>query len=124
LLAWLISYGNNRGDLTSAMQATSATRKVIDATPFAVSADVVPASARTRRLARAAVKVAPEDVSWSHGFGLYQGRRLGNGSGGFSYDQLLADTLPPRLTARIEQQLRSSGANLDALYEALKATSC
>jgi type VI secretion system protein ImpL len=120
LLAWLISYGNNRGDLSGAMQATSTTRKIIDATPFAVSADVVPllpALAASRALP---AKVAPEDVGWSHGFGLYQGRRL-EAAAAVSYDQLLADTLPPRLTARIEQQLRSSGGNLDALYEALKA---
>jgi type VI secretion system protein ImpL len=120
LLAWLTSYGNNRGDLTDAMAATTATRKIVDATPFAVSSDVVPllpALAASRALP---AKVAPESVPWSHGFGLYQGTRL-EAAALVSYDQLLADTLPPRLTARIEQQLRSSGGNLDALYESLKA---
>jgi type VI secretion system protein ImpL len=120
LLAWLTSYGNNRGDLTDAMAAATATKKMVDATPFAVSADVVPlmpALAASRALP---AKVAPEHVPWSHGFGLYQGARL-EAAALLSYDQLLADTLPPRLTARIEQQLRSSGGNLDALYEALKA---
>ena len=120
LLAWLVSYANNRSDLSNAMLATTATKKIVDATPFAVAADVVPvlpALAASRALP---TKVAPEDVPWSHGFGLYQGRRL-EAAALVSYDQLLADTLPPRLTARIEQQLRSSGGNLDALYEALKA---
>jgi type VI secretion system protein ImpL len=120
LLAWLISYGNNRSDLSNASLAAAATKKIVDATPFAVSADMVPvlpALAASRALP---AKVAPEVVPWSHGFGLYQGRRLETAAQ-LSYDQLLADTLPPRLTARIEQQLRSSGGNLDALYEALKA---
>jgi type VI secretion system protein ImpL len=120
LAAWLVSYGNNRGVLSRALAAGAETKKVVDATPLAVSGDVVqllPALNASRALPG---QVAPEDVPWSHGFGLYQGGRLQTAAV-LSYDQLLADTLPPRLTARIEQQLRSSGGNLDALYEALKA---
>jgi type VI secretion system protein ImpL len=120
LLAWLVSYTNNRGDLTDASQAAAATKKIVDATPFKVSADVVPLLPALTSSRALPSKVAPDDVPWSHGFGLYQGRRM-EAAALVSYDQLLADTLPPRLTARIEQQLRSAGGNLDALYEALKA---
>lgn len=52
-------------------------------------------------------------------FGLYQGEKLGDGTQSL-YQRALRSTLLPRIVRRMEQQLRSSGGNLDYLYETLR----
>jgi type VI secretion system protein ImpL len=119
LAVWIGSYANNRGTLARAGSAAAAAKKIVDATPLQVSADPLPLLPALNAARALAPALDPDDVPWSHGFGLYQGRRLG-AAAAQAYEQVLADLLPPRLLARVEQQLRTRGDNLDALYEALK----
>ena len=49
LLAWLTSYSNNRRDLTAAAAAAAETRKIVDATPLALSGDLVQLRQQRRR---------------------------------------------------------------------------
>ncbi len=58
-------------------------------------------------------------ASWTLGFGLSQGRKLGTQAAN-AYNRALNALLLPRLLARLEVQMQANMANADFLYQALK----
>ncbi len=56
---------------------------------------------------------------WLSGFGLYQGRKLGDQASA-AYERALNNLLLPRMLARLETQMLGNLGNTDFLYQALK----
>ncbi|MBI3369420.1 MAG: hypothetical protein HY021_13545 [Burkholderiales bacterium] len=101
-------------------ERVQAVRRQVQETPNRASADLTPvidALDATRGLAAAGREV--DDVPWSFGFGLYQGRKL-DGAARTAYEQMLVDAVLPRLALRVAEQLRL-GDQQELQYEALKA---
>jgi type VI secretion system protein ImpL len=119
LTAWVISYTANRSLLAQADTDVAEVRKIVDKTPPQVTTDLMPLLPALSAVRALRAAVAPADVPWAAGFGLYQGRRLG-AAAEQAYEHVLNEGMLPRLATRFEQQLRTRGDNLDALYEALK----
>jgi type VI secretion system protein ImpL len=123
IVAWTVSYGNNKKYVEAVSAGAEQVKKQVQATPNSRSPDLAPIVAAlqaTRGLANASGAVASGgDVPWSLGFGLYQGKRLDSAAQA-AYDRMLIDAMLPRLAIRVEQQL-SLGSQQDSQYEALKA---
>jgi len=119
--AWWTSWRQNSAYVdTVAARATDVQRQVQES-PNRATADLLPllpAMEATRGLARAG-SGADDEVPWTLGFGLYQGRKL-DGAARIAYEQMLREAMLPRLALRFEDQLRLDG-QADAQYEALKA---
>ncbi len=123
IVAWTVSYGNNKKYVEAVSAGAEQVKKQVQATPNSRSPDLAPivsALQATRGLANASGAVASGgDVPWSLGFGLYQGKRLDSAAQA-AYDRMLIDAMLPRLAIRVEQQL-GLGSQQDSQYEALKA---
>jgi type VI secretion system protein ImpL len=118
--AWFVSYSNNRDYLVQVDQKANEARALLQAAAAAGGGDPVallPVLGATRELARAGIG---DDVPWSLGFGLFQGRKL-ESAAQQAYRRLLGDGLLPRLAAQVERRLRDPGSNPELQYEALKA---
>ena len=97
-------------------------RKQIESLPVSNTTDVVglmPALDAVRQIA-----TTPEIANGaplSMGFGMFQGDKL-SAAAEQSYRRLLEDVMLPRISLRVEEQLRGANANnLEFAYEALKA---
>ena len=121
VVAWSTSYINNRRYITDVAERVEEVRKLVQATPNRASPElqpIVPALDATRTLATAGRN--SDEVPWSLGFGLYQGRKL-DSAANTAYERMLVDAVLPRLALRIEEQLRQGGEAPEMQYEALKA---
>lgn len=123
IVAWSVSYGNNKRYVQAVSAGVEAVRRQVQETPNRASSNLAPivnALEATRGLANASSAAGPGgNVPWTWGFGLYQGKRLDSAARA-TYDRMLIDAMLPRLAIRVEEQLRS-GAQQDSLYESLKA---
>ena len=120
LAAWGVSYSNNRSYVDEVSTREQAVRQLLQTTPNRASADLLvlmPALKATRDLA---VSGDDGNVPLSHGWGLYQGRKL-DSAARQAYQRMLVDALLPRIALRVEDQLRASIDNPELQYEALKA---
>jgi len=120
LIAWGVSYFNNRAYVNEVSQREQAVHLLLQTTPNRASADILvlmPALKATRDLA---VGDAEREVPWSLGWGLYQGRKLDSASRQ-AYERMLVDALLPRIALRVEDQVKTSIDNPELQYEALKA---
>jgi len=120
LSAWGVSYLNNQRYVAKVGASSEEVRKLIQSTPNRVSPDLLvllPALEATRDLARAGIG---DHVPLSHGFGLYQGRKL-DAASQQAYRRMLIDAVLPRIALGIEDQLRNGLDNPELQYEALKA---
>lgn len=116
--AWSVSYLQNRRYVDNVAERVGEVRKVVQSTPNRASPEVlpvVPALEATLRLAG-----NTEDVPWSQGFGLYQGRKLDSAARS-AYERMLVDAVLPRIALRIEDQLRQANTAPEGQYEALRA---
>ena len=120
LAAWFTSYSNNRQYIAAVDQKAVEARQLLQASAAAGGSDPVallPVLGATRELARAGVG---DEVPWSLGFGLFQGRKL-ESAAQQAYRRLLVDGLLPRVAMQVERRLRDPGSNAELQYEALKA---
>ena len=120
LAAWTISWRNNRTYVDTVAQRTDVVRRQVQETPNRANPDLLPvldALEATRGLALAGDSA--DQVPWTLGFGLYQGRKL-DGAARAAYEHMLQDAVLPRLALRVEEQLRSPDQP-ESQYEALKA---
>ena len=118
LVAWNVSYFNNRRYVADVGARTERVQQLLKATPNRASTDIlpiVPALEATRALAG-----VESGTPWSLGFGLFQGRKLDSAARA-AYQRMLGDALLPRLALRVEEQLRQAASTPETLYEALKA---
>ncbi|OWQ84440.1 hypothetical protein CDN99_24435 [Roseateles aquatilis] len=116
--AWTISYLNNRRYVDEVSARADQVRQLLQATPNRATADllpILPALEATRALA-----AVDDNVPWSRRMGLFQGNKLDSAARA-AYQRMLGDAVLPRLTLRIEEQLRQGAATPETLYEALKA---
>lgn len=122
VIAWAISYSNNKEYVQTVATRVDAVRRLVQETPNRASAELTPivgALEATRGLALAGAVKSDADVPWRLGFGLYQGRRLDSAARA-AYERMLVDAMLPRLAIRVEEQLRA-GDQQESQYEALKA---
>ena len=120
LLAWGLSYLNNRAYVAKVGGAADTVHALLQATPNRASSDLLallPALESTRDLARAAIG---DSVPVSLGFGLYQGRKL-DAASQQAYRRMLTDAVLPRIALRVEDHLKGGQNNPELQYEALKA---
>ncbi|WP_284615977.1 type VI secretion system membrane subunit TssM [Aquabacterium humicola] len=123
LVAWSISYGNNKRYVEQVSARVDQVKRQVQETPNRASSNLSPivnALEATRGLAVAGTGLGEGDVPWSWGFGLYQGKRLDSAARAV-YDRMLIDAMLPRLAIRVEEQLRSGASQQESQYEALKA---
>ncbi|MBK6972083.1 MAG: type VI secretion system membrane subunit TssM [Sterolibacteriaceae bacterium] len=120
--AWLVSYSRNKSYVAEVEARLPEVRKQIESLPVTNNTDVaglMPALDAVRQIA-----TTPEIANGpplSMGFGMFQGRKL-SAAAEQAYRRLLEDVMLPRISLRVEEQLRSANANnLDFAYEALKA---
>jgi type VI secretion system protein ImpL len=79
VIAWAISYSNNKEYVQTVAARVDAVRRLVQETPNRATAELTPivgALEATRGLALAGAVKSDADVPWRLGFGLYQGRRL------------------------------------------------
>ncbi|KGM40333.1 hypothetical protein JY96_10630 [Aquabacterium sp. NJ1] len=120
LVAWGVSFFNNRAYVNAVSQREQAVRSLLQTTPNRASSDILvlmPALKATRDLA---VGDSDREVPWSLGWGLYQGKKLDSASRQ-AYERMLVDALLPRIALRVEDQVKTSIDNPELQYEALKA---
>lgn len=120
---WLGSHSRNSDYLAAVEARIPEVRTQLDALPAASAttdlADLLPTLDAVRGIARTPQTAL--GVPASMGYGLYQGDKI-EAAAQQAYRRLLNDAFLPRLSLRIEQQLRSANAsNLEFAYEALKA---
>jgi type VI secretion system protein ImpL len=114
------SYVRNNS-LVSATAAASAqlAARVAGLPAQGPAAQLLPALDAARTLATG-VDDGDRPVPWLMRFGMYQGDRLDE-AGRATYRTLLRDTLLPRITERLEEQLRrGQGGAVDTLYDTLR----
>lgn len=114
------SYVRNRALVTEMAAASADLSSHVAALPAqGPAAQLLPALDAARGL-----PVGYDDVGqsapWLMRFGLYQGDKLGD-AGRATYRALLRDALLPRITQRLEEQLRrGQGSDVDTLYDTLR----
>ncbi|PTR08988.1 type VI secretion system protein ImpL [Nitrosospira sp. Nsp5] len=123
ITAWTVSYSRNQAYLAEAREKIPAILQQVEELPVLQSMDIVsllPVLKSVRDLSSASPG-NDDTVPLSMGFGLYQGDKLAAASNN-TYQRLLHDAFLPQLVLRIERLLSGGGrANLDLLYEGLKA---
>ena len=123
IAAWSISYSRNKtyvADVETNLQEASKQFEALQGSSTSDVVSLLPTLRTVRNLAVTA-QAAEDEAPLSMTFGLYQGDKLGAAATA-AYQRLLQDAFLPRLQARIEQQLRTSGQqNPELLYEGLKA---
>ncbi|NNF16548.1 MAG: type VI secretion system membrane subunit TssM [Gammaproteobacteria bacterium] len=121
IIAWTFSYLNNRELIaqseleTSELQETAANlgarqNHPLDALELLTQAEQMPGGYAERE----------KGTPWLHGFGLYQGKRIGRAAEN-AYIRLLGNTFLPRVMLDQEVQLRRGWDNPEMLFNALKA---
>lgn len=123
LAGWSVSYSNNKNYVAEVNAKIPAILEKVEELPILQSVDIVsllPILNSVKDLTDAAPG-ENEDVPLSMGLGLYQGEKLAAASDN-AYRKLLQDAFLPQLVLRIERLLSTgSRANLELLYEGLKA---
>ncbi|MGM9485015.1 type VI secretion system membrane subunit TssM [Roseateles sp. NT4] len=122
LVAWTISWRNNRDYVAEVAKHLEDVKRQVRETPNQPNADLLPllpALEATASLARVGHVEKGEDAPWGMGFGLYQGEKL-DSAAHQAYDRMLVEGMLPRLALRIAEQLRSVDQP-ESQYEALKA---
>jgi type VI secretion system protein ImpL len=123
MAAWTISYARNRAYVAQVqehLQAASRQLAALDGGSDTSLIGLLPVLQTVRDLGMHA-NAPGDNVPLLMGLGLYQGEKL-TAAADNAYRRLLHDLFLPRLTLRIEQQMRSSQRdNPELLYEALKA---
>ena len=121
--AWAISYSRNKSYVVAVQSKIPAVVKQTGELSASGDSDVVrllPILEAVKNLPYTS-NVSSDSVPLSMGFGLYQGEKL-TGAANSAYRRLLQDVFLPKLSLRIEEQLRSrSNDNAESLYETLKA---
>ena len=123
LLAWTLSFIGNRGYVNEVDARVAEIAPAVSAAGSAPIDDIVgiiPLLGSVKTVSQTASR--PDGRSpLSLGFGLGQGDKL-DAAGEQAYRSLLRDVLLPRISNRVEAQLRGSldGNNLEFSYEALK----
>jgi len=122
VLAWSVSYARNKTYIAEVQDNLRDVSKQVAGLNVGDSTEVVSLLPLLRSVQHLpnTPSVAVNDAPVSMGFGLYQGNKLGAASDN-AYQRLLQDAFLPRVTMRVEQQLRSIQDNPEALYETLKA---
>lgn len=120
IVAWSLSYLNNRRYVDEVAARVEAARKIVQATPNRPTADLRPVVAALDTVKALAKPGQDDTVPWSLGFGLYQGDKL-DSAARRAYERMLVDAVQPRLALRVEEQLRAGGSATETLYEALRA---
>jgi len=122
-VGWAISRSKNLDHAAEVAAKLPAIKQAVAGLPPPSSADVSPLAQPLAQL-RDAAQVEELDLDQpplSHGLGLYQGDKLDAGAQ-IAYQRLLDKTLVPRVTRRLEEQLRAANKDdLEYAYEALKA---
>jgi type VI secretion system protein ImpL len=120
--AWLVSYSRNKAYIAEVDARLPEIRKQLESLPVTNNTDVaslMPALDAVRQIA-----VTPEIANGaplSMGFGMFQGDKL-SAAAEQAYRRLLEDVMLPRVSLRVEEQLRGANANnLEFAYESLKA---
>ena len=120
--AWTISYSNNKEYVAKVKQKLPTILEKVRGLPVQQTVDIVsllPVLESVKELADA--PNGSDKVPLSMGFGLYQGEKLDAASNN-AYQKLLQDAFLPQIVLRIERLLNTgSRANLELLYEGLKA---
>ena len=123
LVAWIVSYSNNRTYIASVYPRAKALDEKVKATPNTTGDDLtslLPILDEAYALPRSD-KFDIDSPPLSYTFGLYQGDRVKTVANG-AYDRLLEDLLLPRIAMRIRRLLAEAPANdLEALYKRLEA---
>lgn len=123
LLGWTFSYLRNSSYIKEVDEAVATLRPVVSGVGNAANNDVASVLAVLDGVYDiSATATRPRDDSpMGMGLGLFQGDKL-DAAANQSYRGLLRDVLFPRLSRRIEAQLRAvDGSNLEYAYETLKA---
>lgn len=121
--AWMTSHARNTAYITEVDARLPAIARQLEALPQAArSADVIALMPVLDAVRQVTITPAiANGVPLTMSFGLFQGDKLG-AAAEQAYGRLLDQALLPRLTLRIEEQLRGANANnLEFAYEALKA---
>ncbi len=123
IAAWATSYTRNKIYLAEVKAKTPPILKEVGELPVLKRMDVLallPVLGSVQELGSASSR-DNGSVPLSMGFGLYQGEKL-TAAASDAYHRLLQDAFLPQLALRIERLLSSgSKANLELLYEGLKA---
>ncbi len=123
LVAWLVSYSNNRSYIASVYPRAKALDEKVKATPNTTGDDLVsllPILDEAQALPRSD-KFDIDSPPLSYNFGLYQGDRVKTVADG-TYDRLLEDLLLPRIALRIRRLLQETPpTDLEAMYRRLEA---
>ncbi len=118
--AWVSSYFNNETYIKEvATQAVAVEKAVSEINPDETDPLVLLAILDKVRALPGGYAAQQQGISWSLGFGLYQGDKLGSAEV-MLYRRLLEESYLPRMMHRLEQQLQTNTDNSDYLYEALK----
>ncbi len=123
LVAWIVSYSNNKSYIASVYPRAKALDDKVKATPNTTGDDLaslLPILDEAQALPRSD-KFDIDSPPLSYTFGLYQGRRVKTVADG-AYDRLLEDLLMPRIALRIRRLLQDTPpTDLEALYKRLEA---
>jgi len=120
ILAWSVSFWNNRGYVDEVEQKVVAIRKSLEgrvASSIPLKA-LLPLYSLVRGLP-VTDQVDPANPKVSYGWGLFQGGKLAEATDQ-TYQRLLQQTLAPLLAQRMAAALRGGGANPELQYETLK----
>jgi len=122
-IGWSFSYLRNRSYVDEVDSAVAAAKPLVTRVGTAPDNDIASVLAvldAVRGVSGTASRPRDEEPA-SMGLGLFQGKKL-DAAADQSYRGLLRDVLFPRLSHRIEAQLRGlDGSNLEFAYETLKA---
>ena len=121
--AWAISYSRNKAYIATVQNKIPQIAKQVAGLNVTSDSDVVkllPILQAVQNLPYTS-NVSRDSVPLSMGFGLHQGDQFA-GAANNVYRRLLQGVFLPKLSLRIEEQLRSrSNDNVESLYETLKA---
>jgi type VI secretion system protein ImpL len=123
LVAWVVSYSNNKSYVASVYPRAKALDDKVKATPNTTGDDLVsllPILDEAQALPRSD-RFDIDSPPLSYRFGLYQGDRVKKVANA-AYDRLLEDLLLPRIALRIRRLLADAPpTDLEALYKRLQA---
>jgi type VI secretion system protein ImpL len=123
LVAWIVSYSNNRNYIASVYPRAKALDEKVKATPNTTDDDLtslLPILDQAYALPQSD-RFDIDSPPWSYRFGLYQGRNVKTVAYG-AYDRLLEELLMPRIALRIRRLLQETPpTDLEALYKRLEA---
>ena len=120
-LAWIVSYGSNKGFIDEVDQATVVADEELTLLVGQSQSyfTILPSLNEVRALPRGYLE-RDADVPMRMRFGLYQGRKLG-GEAEQTYVRLLHNLMLPKMVYELEDALRRDVDDREWLYETLKA---